>query len=200
MGMMDDSDSVWKDQFDPTRGRFGQARERFDMPEFKPIDAPIHPKAVALHSHWLASRPAGDLPPRSAFGFEVVHDLGLMGAFFVIERTEARDDWRYRLLGSDIVWLFGNDVTNVPFRKHMVAEEAEACIALSNRVAESGTPAFLLARFVSGGHFGSLETMSLPVMGPSGDDVWLVGCSLSARAETGEPSDQARRPDRTRRA
>lgn len=196
--MTDEDGFAWGEQFGPTQGFFGVDGNRFDIPEFKQIDAPVHPKAIALHNHWRASKPAGGLPPRSAFGFEIIHDLGLMGAFFVIEKTEARDDWRYRLLGSDIVWLFGNDVTNIPFREHMVAEEAEACIALSNRVAESGAPLFLFARFVSGGHFGTVETMSLPVMGPSGDDVWLVGCSLSVRTEAEEPADRARRRQPTR--
>jgi hypothetical protein len=179
--MADENNPDWDENFNPTKGYFGATGDRFDMPEFQRIDAPVHPKAVALHSHWLACRPNGGLPSRGSFGFEVVHGLGLMGAFFVIEPTEIDDDWRYRLLGSGIVWLFGNDVTGLPFRRHMAREEAEACIALSNEVAESGTPAFLFARFVSGGHSGTLETMSLPVTAPDGNGVWLVGCSLSVR-------------------
>jgi len=157
-----------------------------DSPAFQEIPEPRHPKTQALYRHWLDHKPVEGLPSRGAFGFEAMHALGLMGHLFVIEPIEGGWDWRYRLLGSEIVWMFGNDVTNVPFREHMEPREAETCITLSNRVAQSGKPMFLFARFVSGDHSGTLETMSLPVRSPDGGSVWLIGCSVS-----GEPGPDA---------
>lgn len=157
----------------------GSGAGRLDTPDFRIIGGPRHPKARGLYEHWLASKPDGGLPRRSAFDFEDVGRLGLFGLFFVIEPVDGGADWKYRLIGSRITWLFGNEVTNVPFRQHMAPAEAEACIALSNQVARSGEPLFLMARFVSGDHSGRLETMSLPIQSPDGKGVWLVGCSLS---------------------
>lgn len=142
------------------------------------IAAPVHAGAIALHRLWLDLKPADGLPARDLFSFERLGSLGILGNCFVIEPVDGGRDWRYRLLGSRITWLFGQDVTNVPFSQHFDPEEAELCIRLSNRVAQSGRPLFLTGRFRTGDFSGSLETMSLPVLARDGHAVWLMGASF----------------------
>ena len=142
------------------------------------IPAPRHDGAVALYRLWQELAPAGGLPARDAFTFERLGRLGILGNFFVIEPLDGGRDWHYRLLGSHITWLFGADVTNVPFTRHFDATEAELCIRLSNRVAQSRQPVFLIGSFRTGDFSGQLETMSLPVLGRDGSAVWLVGASF----------------------
>lgn len=147
-------------------------------PLFEELPAPVCPGAKALYAHWRSVKPHNDLPTRADFGIDSVGRLGLVGNFFVIEPLDGGADWRYRLMGSKICWLFGRDVSNIPFSEHFYPDEAQRCIALSNEVARSHQPIFLHARFISGRHFGELETMSLPVWNKDRSAVWLVGASF----------------------
>ena len=159
----------------------GQPRRRalLDNDLFVEIPEPQHPTAAALADFWRARQEAaGGLPSRDAFSPEALSRIGALGHQFVIEPIDGGRDWRYRLLGSKIVWLFGRDTTNVAFSEHFQADEARQCIALSNQVVATRTPVFLRARFSSGGHWGTLETMSLPVWNRTGDDIWLFGASF----------------------
>lgn len=150
------------------------------------IPAPTVPGAQALYRFWQERRPEGAsalnpcaaLPQRDDFTFDALKQIGVLGHEFVIEPIEGGRDWRYRLVGTSIVWMFGRDPTNVPFTQHFIPEEAAQCIAFSNRVAQSCQPVFLRARFASKGHSATLlETMSLPVLGRGGGEVWLIGAS-----------------------
>lgn len=146
---------------------------------FETHTAPGHPGAVALHSLWSGLFAAGRPPPREAFSMERIGALGLLGRFFVIEPLQGGLDWRYRLLGSRLSWLFGRDITNIPFRDHYDPKKAAHRIALSNGVLRSRAPVFLRARFIAKGLPGELETLSLPVVDPCGDGFWLVGASFA---------------------
>lgn len=148
-------------------------------PEFERIEAPQGAQTRTLHALWsrFKEEAGGAIPPRAVFSFERMGEAGLLGHLFVIEPLDGGRDWQYRLLGSDIVWLFGGDVTRVPFSEHFAPDEAKQAIALSNEVARTLTPLFLRVRFVTGDYSGDLETMSLPVLGANGRDVWLIGAS-----------------------
>lgn len=151
------------------------------------IEAPRNPGAVALYQLWQSLKPADGLPSREEFTFEKLTELGIIGNCFVIEPMDGGRDWRYRLLGSQITWLFGGDATNIPFSQHFLPEEAELCIRLSNQVAQSGKPVFLFGRFTPGNFSGTLETMSLPVVGRDGSTVWLIGASFPMETPPGRP-------------
>ena len=151
---------------------------RLTRPQFVELDRPRAAGAVALFRLWQEVKPPDGLPPRSAFSFERIGELGLLGQFFVIEPLNGGEDWQYRLVGSQLRWLFGRDATGRPFREHYDPVNAAERIALSNRVARSGQPVFLWARFLYRGRPGEYETMSLPVRSIDGQDVWLVGASF----------------------
>ncbi|MFC3677604.1 PAS domain-containing protein [Ferrovibrio xuzhouensis] len=142
------------------------------------IPQPQHAGAVALYRLWQELTPTGGLPARDDFTFERLGALGILGNFFVVEPLDGGRDWRYRLLGTHITWLFGADVTNVPFTRHFDETEAALCIRLSNRVAQTRQPVFLVGSFRTGDFSGRLETMSLPVLGRDGAAVWLIGASF----------------------
>jgi len=148
-------------------------------PNFTEIAAPACDGARRLHDFWAQRlAEAADLPGRDDFSFELLRRLDVLGKAFVVEPLEGGRDWRYRLLGSEITWLFGRDVTNIPFSAHFEPAEAQQCINFSNQVARERRPVFLMASFVSGSFKGQLETLSLPVWNRSRDTIWLVGASF----------------------
>lgn len=155
-------------------------------PGLAAMAAPVAPGAQALFRFWQDSRldsaglPA-NLPERDAFSFDALKRIGVLGQEFVIEPIDGGRDWRYRLVGAEIVWMFGRDPTGIPFTQHFKADEAALCIAFSNQVAQTRQPVFLRARFASAGHSaGLLETMSLPVWSRGRREIWLVGASFPA--------------------
>lgn len=153
-------------------------------PLLLPIPAPALPGTQALFRLWQDSRQGDDLPERDAFSIEALKRIGILGHEFVIEPIEGGRDWRYRLVGAGIVWMFGHDPTGIPFTQHFVPFEAEKCIAFSNQVARSRQPVFLRARCVSKGHSASLlETMSLPVWSRGRKEIWLIGASFPVEGE-----------------
>ncbi|HLW28080.1 MAG TPA: PAS domain-containing protein [Kiloniellales bacterium] len=151
---------------------------RLTRPQFVELEAPRSEGAVALYRLWQEVKPPDGLPPRSAFSFERIGKLGLLGQFFVIEPVNGGEDWQYRLVGSQLRWLFGRDATGRPFRQHYDELNAVERINLSNQVARSGKPIFLWARFLYRGRPGEYETMSLPVLSMDRQAVWLVGASF----------------------
>ncbi|MBP5855446.1 PAS domain-containing protein [Marivibrio halodurans] len=142
---------------------------------FERLDAPAGPRAKALHAYWRALAPPPNLPWRRQIAMDDLARLDCLDSIFILEPLEDGSDWRYRLLGTRIVEIYGQEVTNVPLREHMTSEEAEQAIALSNAVRDSREPLFLRARFVSGDYDTPIETMSLPILGRDADDVWLFG-------------------------
>ena len=143
------------------------------------IPAPLMPGARALYRFWLDKRPdpaavaeggSDNLPERDDFTFDALKQIGVLGHEFVIEPLDGGRNWRYRLVGANIIWMFGRDPT--------IRDEATQCIAFSNQVAQSRQPVFLRARFASEGHSSTLlETMSLPVWSRGRSEIWLIGAS-----------------------
>ncbi len=147
----------------------------FLAPHFEPMEAPLSAGANALHDYWRGLATPPDLPRRQQISMDALSRLGCLDSVFILEPTEDRTDWRYRLLGTRIVQMYGADVTLLPLRAHMTKEEADVAIALSDHVRDTLTPVFLKARFVSGEHTVPVETMSLPILGRNGTDIWLFG-------------------------
>lgn len=145
-------------------------------PFFREIPEPESAGAQALYAYWRDKHSAsGNLPSRDKIEFDELVSLGLADRVFILEPIDGGADWRYRLLGSEIVRMYGGEVTNVPFREHMSPQEAKQAIELSNRTAFDRRPLFLKARFTSGDYTGVIETMSLPILNRSGSEVWLFG-------------------------
>src|SRR5690625_7382683 len=142
--------------FDPRDG------VRLLRPQFEELAAPRAAGAVALYRLWQEVKPPDGLPPRSAFSFERIGELGLLGQFFVIEPLNGGEDWQYRLVGSQLRWLFGRDATGRPFREHYDPVNSAERIALSNRVARSVQPVFLWASFLYCGRPGEYDSLHTP--------------------------------------
>jgi len=169
---------------------FGQTGERLYPSElFREIPEPIDSYCRAMADLWRALCPSAgaagqDLPHRSDFSFERLQAIGVLGNAFVIEPIGPHAvygmDWRYRLMGTNIAWMFGSDPTNIPFSEHFLPDEARVCIDFSNQVATSRKPVFLMGKLRSGDYSGTLETMSLPVLAPDGETIWLLGVSFAA--------------------
>lgn len=159
-----------------------------ENPQFVRIPTPTTEETKALYQLWLQKKPECGIPGRDSFSVDEFAAHGLLGHIFLIEPMNGGEDWRYRLLGSKVVWLFGRDLTNVSMKDYFPAEDAAIRIELSNNAARSREPLFLRARFTLHGHPGELETMSLPILGRDGHSVWLLGGSFAC----GEAINEAR--------
>lgn len=149
-------------------------------PSFEPLPIPQHSQAWTLYKYWLEKRGIKEIPSRASIRLEELTSLRCVDRVFILEPL-GENDWRYRLLGTEIVKRFGRDVTGVPFREHMQEDEAEAAINLSNKAVSSNTPVFLQARFSSGKHHRTVETMSLPIRSTDGKATWLFGGTFFQR-------------------
>lgn len=164
-------------------------------PIFEPLPVPQHPEACRLYEYWLGKRGIKEMPNRDAMQLDELTSLHCVDRVFIMEPL-AGNDWRYRLLGTEIVKRFGRDVTGIPFRAHMAKDEAETAIQISNAAAEARKPVFLQARFTSGKHHRIVETMSLPIRSRDGKEVWLFGGTFfyTLTEERDPPRSGQRRP------
>lgn len=148
---------------------------------FRLVSEPKHPKARLLYDRWREQHHGtGDLPTRDAFHFEELGAHGLLGHVFILEPLDGGHDWRFRLLGSKILWMFGRDVTNVPLRTAYSFEEAEYRIKLSNWVADEQIPLFLEGQHESGDDKSEIEVQALPVKSRDHTAIWLIGTAFAA--------------------
>jgi hypothetical protein len=157
-------------------------------PYFQESLAPQHPLAKRLYALWQAAERCDGLPTRDFFSFELLAENGLLGQVFLLEPIAGGLDWRYRLLGTKLVWMFGHDVTHMPFSTFLRPAEASQAIAMSNRAAEDRAALFLRGRYSYNGELGDVESMSLPVLSRCGGEVWLLGASFPTGTNTASSS------------
>lgn len=144
---------------------------------FQLMNAPDIENARKLYRYWRQKHRGDTLPTRTDIEFEDLVNMGCADLAFIMEPLPD-GDWQYRLLGSTIAMYFGKDVTGIPFRRHMLPDEAEEAIRISNQVVATKKPTFLKARFASGEYIGTLETMSLPILSRDESAIWLFGASF----------------------
>ena len=145
--------------------------------EVKQIGELTFPPAIRLYEYWLDKRQrAGGLPRRAELRAEELLALGVITNVFLLSPVDDSDDWVYRLTGTGISHRFKNDRTGQKFRDYLDHDNAERVIKLNADIVAAGEPRFfnLIPREV---HLDwlTLETMSLPVLAPTSDDVWLFG-------------------------
>ena len=141
------------------------------------IDAPENPLAHALFELYEEKRNiARGLPFWREFELLEMVRLGLAKYIFVLEPVDAGTDWRYRLLGTEIVSRFRIDRTGQKFRDFIDPANAEQLIQVSNRIASSGASGFfrLTPRNPEFSHL-QIETMSLPIRNNTDEETWLLG-------------------------
>jgi len=148
------------------------------------IDALTFPRALKLYAYYLGKKPGPDrLPQRADLDFFELRPF--LPYLFIAEPIDRGRDWRYRLLGTRLVFRFGRDSTGIPFSEHFEADGiAEDTIKISNEVAAGRRPRFFTARFSDTESSQTrLETMSLPILAPDGETVWLFGGTFFADEE-----------------
>jgi hypothetical protein len=141
------------------------------------IAAPSMTGAIALDDYYSAKRKmTGRLPNRREIELAELAKLGLAGNVFILEPVPGEDDWRYRLIGTEIITHFEVDRTNMGFREYVVAERADVLIKASDDIAESREPGYFRLKPRDAAEDGLLiETMSLPILGNDGQTVMLFG-------------------------
>jgi hypothetical protein len=144
------------------------------------LSAPQDPGAIRLFHYWRDKHEGATLPQRKAIDLAELARLRCADRVFILDPV-GDGEWRYRLLGTEIVRYYGRDVTGIPLSRHMAPEEARQANEISDEVARTLQPAFLRARFRSGDFGGDIETMSLPIYGRDGNTIWLFGGTFFSR-------------------
>ncbi|MBT3536423.1 MAG: PAS domain-containing protein [Rhodospirillaceae bacterium] len=148
------------------------------LPHLQPIEiaAPELPFARALLQLYEGKRKGGELPFWREFELAELVRHGLAQYIYVLEPVDGNLDWRYRLLGTEIVARFRIDRTGQKLRDFVEAAAAEQLVQISNQVATSGVSKFfrLVPEKPELGHL-QIETMSLPIRDNSGKEIWLFG-------------------------
>ncbi len=141
------------------------------------IPAPDRDAAVALYQYYQRKCDAAEtLPIRRSLELPELTRLGLIGNIFLLEPIPDTDDWRYRLLGTEIISRFVVDRTNMGFRDYLPADQAEKFIRASDDIAKSRKPGFFrLKPQMTGAIDYKIETMSLPIFSNDGGTVLLFG-------------------------
>ncbi|MBT6985106.1 MAG: PAS domain-containing protein, partial [Rhodospirillaceae bacterium] len=133
--------------------------------ELVPMEAPEMPLACALAAYYEEKMSAAQgLPFWRDFKLPELARSGLAKHVFVLEPVEGNTDWRYRLLGTEIVARFSIDRTGETLRDFNDPEHVEHLIQISNEIAASGRPRYfrLKPHNMDLQHL-QIETMSLPI-------------------------------------
>jgi hypothetical protein len=140
--------------------------------EYRHIDTPSHPDALAVLEFWR-DRPADglrigrDIPSRA-----VSHWLSHM---VVNEPVDGGPDFRIHLAGEGLRVRFGRDITGERMTRLHGAEAFLARSADMCAVLETGEPRLAQVNY----HAGHVEVLKLelamfPVMAPNGIDRWVL--------------------------
>jgi hypothetical protein len=149
--------------------------------ELIPIAAPEMPQACALAAYYEEKVAAAQdqphrLPLWSDFQLPELVQQNLASNVFVLEPVDGNTDWRYRLLGTEIVARFAIDRTGQKLREFVDPEHVEHLIQISNEIATSGVAKYyrMIPHNMDLKHL-QIETMSLPIRNNNDDETWLFG-------------------------
>lgn len=118
----------------------------------------------------------GSLPRRSEITMSELAKFGLLPNVYILEPVENRDDWRYRLIGTEIVARFKIDRTGQTLREFVEPNAADALVKTSNQVALSKQPGYFeLVPLNPEPVPYKIETMSLPILSNDGQHTLLFG-------------------------
>ena len=149
------------------------------------IDRLTFPRKIQL-DYYQSKKPGPELLPNRQ-DLDFVELRPFLPYLYIAEPISGGLDWKYRLLGTRLVFRFGRDSTGIPFSEHFEEDGiAEDAISISNEVAQGQKPRFFSAQFtITETSQTALETMSLPILAPDGAAIWLFGGTFFADEELG---------------
>ena len=119
----------------------------------------LHPGSRRLFSHWETLRAERAFPTREEFDFDAIKDI--MPDLIVLERDNLRNSYRYRLAGTRVCRLFGENLTGKDtlagwdrfesdvFRKHLGSASSEYQPALIRMRLKTDTAQVVAAELIA---------------------------------------------------
>jgi hypothetical protein len=134
---------------------------------------PLHPLGQALLAYCRSKSAPGKLPRRDDI---LANEIpALLPNLAILEPVPGGGDWRFRLVGTQLVLRYGFDWTGRLLTELFNPPTAQELLTLYNRVAADLTPVFVTGRAqVAGREHVIYETATLPILGRDEATVWML--------------------------
>lgn len=148
----------------------------------RPLDALQLEPAQELYDFYASLCTQDGIPERGQIDALTI-PRHLLSSVYLLEPVGDFEDFRYRLIGSEIVERFRKDRTGQRLREFLPGDKADALIRVSAEISRSETPRFfqLLPDNTAMEYFYT-ETMSLPIRPKDGGHNWIFGGTFFGRA------------------
>lgn len=138
-----------------------------------PIDTPTLAATQALLAYWQGKCSATDIPRRD--DIVPAEILPYLPNLVIAEPTDGGRDWLYRLVGTEVVWLGGQDPTGKRNSEVLPPDVATRYSADYRRGAGSRKPWFAQGNFAAPGlESMRFEAIGLPILARDGASVWVL--------------------------
>lgn len=119
-----------------------------------------HPLLRRLYRLWLQKRGMRPAPSRSDFSIEELRPW--LGHLMILDCLD-NEDFRYRLYGTDLVGIFGFDLTNA-LVSTVAGKIGDKPIAEYRQVRASGLPSYVARGSPSSRDYLAMDKLALPLM------------------------------------
>jgi hypothetical protein len=133
-----------------------------------------HPRLVELYDYWSRRRPGGGLPCRGDLDPAAIPRL--LKHVFLVDVLPQPLDFRYRLIGTDLVRVAGRDVTGCRLAEALPHREFPRYFALYRAVTERRQPVRVTgASWIPRNDYLDWEAALLPLAAPDQSVNMLLG-------------------------
>jgi hypothetical protein len=137
------------------------------------IAAPTLAATQALLAYWQGKCGPAGIPRRD--DIVPAEMLPYLPNLVIAEPVEDGRDWLYRLVGTEVVWLGGQDPTGKRNSEVLPPDVAARYNADYRRGADSRTPWFAQGNFAAPGQESMrFEAVGLPILARDGESVWVL--------------------------
>lgn len=137
------------------------------------IDGPTLAATQALLAYWQGKCGADSIPRRD--DIVPAEILPYLPNLVIAEPIEDGRDWLYRLVGTEVVWLGGQDPTGKRNSEVLPPDVATRYSADFRRGAETRKPWFAQGNFAAPGlESMRFEAVGLPILARDGASVWVL--------------------------
>lgn len=133
----------------------------------------LHPGCRQLFRHWEQMRGEAASAPREALNLRAIRHI--VPWLAILEREADRQVYRWRLAGTGVCHLWGQNLTGRVVLEDFAEFERATCLRLFDTVIGAQQPCIARIRATSGhGDDVGLELLALPVLGRNGGPVHIL--------------------------
>jgi hypothetical protein len=139
------------------------------------MDAPTHEGAKELFAYWSDCCRTGDFVMGQHVPARAI--TRLMKNLNVMEPVGSGEDFRFRLVGSELNHRIGRDITGMLVSEVYPEVVVKGFLSSLNKVVTTGVPVFQAVRVT--GHLGDVrrpEVVMVPMKSPDRTQTWILHC------------------------